>query len=151
MVTQLASAGFLAIGAFLLFGGILNFWRGRDSVNWPMLEAEVLGSGVKVNKSILTGRSYKPLVRYRYAQQGATYEGSRIMFSIAELQTRSHEDAEQFIAPFRPGTKITVRVSPTNPRISVIEPGVDRRGWLALVISPLFLFIGIGGLISKFR
>jgi len=51
---------------------------------------------------------------------------------FASLTTTSQNDAEHFLEPLKPGARVLIRVCPSTPEVSVIEPGVDRRLWLAL-------------------
>jgi hypothetical protein len=115
-----------------------------------MLEAEVITSGIEEHHGGHTGRSFEPVIRYRYEHYGIGYEGKRFMFS-GHLMTNSRSDAEQFIAPFQPGARITIRVCPTNSRVSTIEPGADRRVWLPMVIGSLLTGMGIAGLMGKLK
>src|SRR6266545_3714046 len=56
---------------------------------------------------------------------------------------RSLDEATQFMAQFEVGMRIPIRVCPTNPKLSVIEPGFDPRGWLPLVVALMFIFVGL--------
>jgi hypothetical protein len=131
--------------------GLIELKRARESEDWPMLEAKVLASSVKKYRGVHSGTSYGPVVRYQYQYEGVVHEGKRFMFSGLELTTHSRAEAEDFIAPFESGARITIRVSPKNPQVSVIAPGVDRRVWITLFIGSMLVFMGLGGLLGWFR
>ena len=52
------------------------------------------------------------------------------------------------IAPFQPGITIRVRVCPAKPGLSVVQPGVDRRVWLALFLWLALLLMGSADLLG---
>jgi len=142
----------LLVGGVVLLGyGLLELKRATDSLHWPMLTAQVVASAIEQHHAPHAGTSYAPVVRYTYEREGVSYEGKRIMFSGEELTTRSREDAERFISQFEAGARITVRVSPSNPRISVVEPGVDRRVWITLFVSAMLIIMGGGGLLGIWK
>jgi hypothetical protein len=138
-------------GVALLGYGLLELKRATESLHWPMLTAHVVSSAIEQDRGGHSGTIYSPVVRYKYEHEGVSYEGKRIMFSGQVLSTHSREDAERFISQFEAGARITVRVSPSNPRISVVEPGVDRRVWITLFVSVMFIIMGGGGLLGIWK
>ncbi len=151
MVLYITCFGFLVIGPLFLLRGLTDLKRARESVNWPITEAEVTSSGVEVHSGGHSGRSFEPVIRYRYQHQGVSHEGKRIKFSGVDLSTTSQSDAERFVSAFPAGTRISVRVCPSNPGVSVIEPGRDSRVWIALVIGSVLTCVGLAGLLGKLR
>lgn len=69
------------------------------------------------------------------------------MFSGMPL-TAPREDVERFLQPFTKGDRIGVHVCPRDPRLSVIQPGVDSRLKLLLFIASFFILMGGGGLLG---
>jgi hypothetical protein len=69
------------------------------------------------------------------------------MFSGFDF-TSSRGDVERFLLPFAKGARIRIRVCPGDPRLSVIEPGIDRRLKLLLFASSYFVLMGLGGLLG---
>ncbi len=137
---------FVTLGTAGLVCALRELCRALDSRHWPLQEAEIVQSGVRAYRGGHLGTTFGPNVRYKYEREGVVYEGTRIMFSGLGLSTFSRHEVEQFLAPLAKGTRILVRVSPRNPRISVIEPGVDRRLDLSFFVSTFLLSIGFGGL-----
>ena len=138
---------FLALGVAGLLYSRLELRRARDSKYWFVKEGDVVDSAIEEHRSAHCGTSYSPNVRYRYSHEGVVYEGTRIMFSGLSL-TSSRADVEQFLVPFAKGARITVYVSPRNPRLCVIAPGIDRRLKLMIFVSSYFVFMGGGGLLG---
>jgi hypothetical protein len=62
------------------------------------------------------------------------------------LSARSFEEAEQFVRQFEVGMKMPVRVCPSKRRLSVIEPGFDRRLLVAIGFAVWFILVGVSAL-----
>jgi hypothetical protein len=137
-------AAFALLGTAGLLYGLVEFRRAKESEHWLVEDATVLDASVIKHRG---GRSYSPLIRYEYRHNDASYEGSRIMFSGLDF-TSSRKDVEEFVLPFVKGSKTRVRVSPRDPRRSVIEPGVDHRLKLMLFVTSYVMLMGLGGLLG---
>ena len=131
-------------GAVLFFYSVLQLVRACRSRRWPIVEAEVIEAHVRLHSGRKT--RYAPVVRYRYLRNGRTYEGDRILFTAISL-TSTLEEAEQFVARFSVGTMIPIRVSPTNGRLSVLEPGADSRwSWPGIGFAIMLIVIGLSAI-----
>ena len=140
----------LVVGIAGLGYGLVEFRRALDSKHWLVREAEVLDSRIDEHRGGITGTRYSPFLCYEYRHDGLVYKGKRIMFSGLGL-TSSREKVEEFLVPFAQGTHIAVHVSPRDPRVSVIEPGVDRRLKLMLFGTSYFILIGVGGFLGWWK
>jgi hypothetical protein len=136
------------LGGFFTVCGItgvsesgVDLVRARRSHDWPMVAAEIVDSRVERQSAGHSGGRFLPVVRYRYSVNGVTYEGRRVQFT--RLETAAREDAERLTAPFQAGRNVVVRVSPSNPRVSVIQPGQDGRSWLHMLLFAAFAAFGI--------
>jgi len=137
------------LGAFFGVAGIVgvvecvvDLVRGRQSQNWPTVPAEILGSNVSYRPGGRGGGRFVPVVEYRYSVNGVSHVGRRVQFT--RLEAISRADAERVTAEFHPETSVLVRVSPSNPRLSVIQPGQHGRSWLYLLLFGVFAVLGIG-------
>jgi len=149
MSHAVASGFFLSAGLPVLVYALYELSRAKASQHWPTVEAKVCAAGIRQYWRRGPGMRYTPWVRYAYRFEGSSYEGKRFMFSGPLSPTTGVlQEAEEFLTPFAVGTVINVRVSPRNPRISVIEPGVDRRVWMTLLVGSMLSFMGIGGLLG---
>ncbi len=149
MLTQAICTLLLVVGFVLLWKGVLDLRRASASCGWPTVEAQVMSSAIELHRGGHIGRSYDPVIRYRYEYRGNVYEGTRFKFSGIDLTTASKTEAEEFLLPFRPGTRVNVHVCPEEPRLSTIEPGLDRRLWVALLSGVLLVSVGIAGLVGR--
>ena len=133
------TSGLSIFGVVGIGHSLVDLSRARQSSFWPVVEAEVLDSSVEKRRGAKSTK-FEPTVRYRYQFAGHLFEGKRIMF--APLATNSQADAEGFLERLRPGTRVLIRVCPSRPRLSVIEPGIDRRAWFALAFFVVFTAFG---------
>jgi len=123
---------FGALLALIGLGGVIesliDVVRARRSHEWALVDAEIVESQVECKKGGGHGGGwFAPIVRYRYSWNGEAYVGNRVLFT--RLETRSRQDADQFVRQLPLGASIRVRVSPSNPGLSVVQPGVERRTW----------------------
>lgn len=134
------------VGVALLVYSVVVLVRAYRSRRWPVVEAEIVETYVKYR----SGRraTYEPIIRYRYTRNGRAYEGDRILFCALTL-TSSEEEAERFLGCLTDGAAIPVHVSPTNPSLSVIEPGVYIAwSWPAIALAILFIALGFSSAVG---
>ena len=129
MLDAVITSGLSICGLAGIGQAVLDLCRARQSSWWPVVEAEVLEARVETRRGAHS-RTFEPTVRYRYQFGGDTFIGGRIMF--ASLTTPCEREAERFLEPLKPGIRVLLRVYPSAPAVSVIEPGSDRRAWFAL-------------------
>ena len=91
------------------------------------------------------------MVRYEYQDRGVTYEGTRLVFSGGLAVEASRTGVERFLAPLHKGAEIAVHVSPHNPRISVVSPGVDRRLVIVICVASGFVVMGVAGVLGWWK
>lgn len=132
---------FASVGVAVLARTMRQLWRARESLNWPIIEAQV--QETRIDESRGRHSRYIPFVRYRYECGDSVYEGNRIIFSGQSVSTGSFDEAKQFMAQFNVGMRIPIRVCPTNPNLSVIEPGFDPRWWVPLVFALMVILVGV--------
>jgi hypothetical protein len=137
------------LGAFFGVAGIVgviecvgDLVRGRQSRKWPTVPAQILESTVSYRSGGRGGGRFVPVVGYRYSVNGVSYVGRRVQFT--RLESISRADAERVIRKFHPENSVLVRVSPSDPRISVIQPGQHGRSWLYLLLFAVFAALGVG-------
>lgn len=84
--------------------------------------------------------SWRPLIRYRYTVDGASFHSTRIWFLKPDLDTR--QQIERQVARWPEGSVVTAYVDPADPSSAVLERGF--RPQLLIAIFPLLLVI-VGG------
>jgi Protein of unknown function (DUF3592) len=102
----------------------------RESTEWPAVAGVVVDTRAVWSSSPRSGRSYWPLVHYRYSIDGATYSGDRVSFRV----DYGRVDAEDAVAKYPAGSVAWISYSPGVPRRSVLEPGTWDGGPLMTVL-----------------
>lgn len=115
--------------------------RGLRSRTWPTVSGEVTDADVEVFHG-RGGVLYTPLIRYTYSVAGRNYESERVLFGYGDFYTR--RGAEAVRAAYPTGGAVTVYYDPTDPRSSVLRPGVGTRTWIVLGLFGALLFLVIG-------
>jgi hypothetical protein len=102
----------------------------RESTEWPTVAGVVVDTRAVWSSSPRSGRSYWPLVQYRYSVDGTTYVGARVSFRA----DYGRADVEDAIAKYPPGSVVSISYSPGVPQKSVLEPGTWHGGPLMTVL-----------------
>jgi len=143
-----------AIFAFIGLATIISYWRGtnraRQSLSWVPVEARILDSRVmEERRSSSSGRPsdsmtyYFPEVEYEYDYQGLTYTSDRIIFLKVNYGS---SEAAATVARYPAGARVPAFVDPGNPRVAVLEPGLEgKRGKYAIaaIVGTGFLIMGV--------
>lgn len=116
-------------------------------------EAEVRGnlattSGMITSREVWKSRkSYHVRVAYSYIVESKSYESDRI--GMASIFYSRRDDADAAVAPYKPGTAVTVYYNRTNPGTAYLEVEGAGNGeyaimlgvFVSLVISPVTMLI----------
>jgi Protein of unknown function (DUF3592) len=102
----------------------------RESTEWPAVAGVVVDTRAVWSSSPRSGRSYWPLVHYRYSVDGTTYGGDRVSFRA----DYGRADAEDAVAKYPVGSTVSIFYSPGVPQRSVLEPGTWHGGPLMTVL-----------------
>ncbi len=129
------------LGVLLSIHALRQLRRALASRHWPSHPAVVLRSSVRAYAG--RGRqSYEPIVRYEYRVNGERYESGRITFAGLQLLSSTRPDAERVAGRFPVGTQLSVRVDPSRPHLSVVDPGVGSRLRLLMGLAAGLLALG---------
>ena len=125
-------------GAAVLFLGMRDFNRGRESVTWPAVEGHVVGSWMAEvrHKSYLTG------VLYDYRLSGVTYSSDRILFEDYGLGDSGFSHAQDTMNRYPRETSVQVHYNPRSPELSVLETGVHGQIHEVLIMGLLLFGFG---------
>ena len=136
-------AGFLGVGGYALITGFRELLRGLNSEEWPRIKAEVLESRLSAEPGE-SSRLYAPLVRYRYRVGPADYESDRVAFG-GPFQASWRGPAQKVVDRYHAGQRVMIAVSPTDPRVAVLEPGAP---WYAYVTPAVGAGFGAYGAVK---
>ena len=150
-VVRYWGAGFTLVGLSVLVWTWRGIRRAEASRGWLPVDALILSSRIEVQHEGSSGVEYGgrityyyPQVLYEYDVQGLTYQSTRILFVNVNY---AHADAEATVARYPAGGRVTAFVDPENPRIAVLEPGLEgRKGKYAIagIVGAVFTVIGAG-------
>ena len=131
---------FLTIGAFLVLLNSFLIIRAYLSNKWALvngiIEKSYLEDVTLSNESV---HSYKLRISYSYSIEGKTYVSSRVFFGDRILS--SFKGWFQKISiKYSPGSKVDVYYKPSNPKLSVLEPGIKYELFIIL-FSGVMLFV----------
>jgi Protein of unknown function (DUF3592) len=137
-----------AIGSVALVSGFRELARAVDSEDWPEVSGEIEETGV-VTDSGGQSVTFAPEVRYHYRVGDSQYVSDRIAFG-GRVSMTFRSWAEGIVARYRNSKTVKVRVCPTDPDLSVLEPGVHWSCWFVIVIATVVVAFGIRTLLIYF-
>jgi hypothetical protein len=83
----------------------------------------------------LVRENYRPIVEYTYEVDGITYKGDTIAKGLITFNWSG--PANRMVNRFPVGAQVTVYVDRKNPRHAVLQPGIDKK-------LPIFLVVFLG-------
>jgi hypothetical protein len=162
---MLAGPMFTIIGGAATVFGILNIAKGAESANWPsvpgvMITSEVQsrletkqnhqGTGSRRRTRTSTTRVYWPELKYSYAVEGASFEGSRLGFGLLSRSSQ-REDSDEVVKYYPAGETVLVYYDPSDWESAVLEPGLAGSAFLLPLIGGILTLIGLVMLFLFFR
>lgn len=131
--------------AFIPMMFLFSWWR---MTHWKTIPSRVVSSSIQSRRNPVGAgiviKEYRPIVEYEYEIRGRRYLGKRIGFRDSRLWTDCLEEAESGL--FISGRDVQVRVSPTNPRNSIIVTRLHLRDldFLGMLMVLGLLIAGVG-------
>lgn len=117
----------IGIGIGIIFCAKTIF-NALSAKNWPQTTAKIiqsdLGPGWPGEGAQIV---YKPKIVYQYTIGSQTYENDTMEFSKNALDTKK---ANEYVEFYHVGKELQIFVNPSNPKLSVVHPGV--KDWLVL-------------------
>lgn len=146
-VFALVALALVAGGIALLATAGRTLLRARHSRAWPIIPAVTTQAArhpVGLMHAMGGGTAWEVTVRYRFHLAEVTHEGDRLCHSVWRFGGHSPRIAQALVEAHRPGTPITIRVNPDNPRDSVVDPRVDQAAIGSMILlGALFLASGV--------
>jgi hypothetical protein len=133
-----ANLGFICIIAGLAAAvrPMKSILLGRRSRHWRRVKAVVASS--KLDRD---GNDYFPNVIYRYSVNGREHMDGTFSFAMGDASTKAY--CVDFVRRHPEGKEILVYVDPSNPELSVIEPGVHWTAYRNVALT-VALFTALG-------
>lgn len=152
----------IIFGIFLLFMGLASALgdnqiqkinNAHASLTWPTTEGKIIASGVKDKTStshsggnIRHSVSYFADVKYEYTIQANRYSSEKISFGDYGSSDRNR--VEEIISRYPNGKIVQVYHNPSDPSMSVLEPGAPMPTYVPIGLGALMILAGGGLLFS---
>jgi hypothetical protein len=135
----------LTVGGFSgLIWCLIVLSRSIDSENWIRVDCQITESTVE--EIIGEGTEYRAVVQYRYSIDGRSYKGDTVRFG---RQTSGKTYAYTICKKYPKGSMKRVSIDAENPQNSVLIPGISPSIYWTVIISIIFLAVGIGTIIAE--
>ena len=132
LVSPLASGGLLVlVGCTTVLLGAMNVARGLRSKRWPTVRGRIVQVRMQPVDVVDPGgfptkqTMFKPVVQYRYSVNDREYTGSRLRMGGPGLGALSWAWSQTGV--YAQGQEVIIHVSPADPRVSVLEPGIGGQ------------------------
>lgn len=122
--------------------------RAITSAGWPTVEGEIERTGVDMDAK-LEAFAYVPVVRYHYRIGDREYVNDRIAFG-GRCSSVFRRFAAAVATQYGKRSAVTVHVSPADPSVSVLEPGVHWATVARLGVFGVLLALGMQMLLAYF-
>jgi hypothetical protein len=133
-----AMAAFLVPAAIMLGGVAVMAWSVRKVRRWPRAPGVIVSTSLAPMKNPESaGRSFRPIVRYRYTVGGVERQGRTLRHGRTEGGNEGW--ARQALARYPAGAPVNVLYNPLNPAESALEASLGPLGWALLVLGLLLL------------
>ena len=122
---------FCLVGSLQLVWCVVDSARAVAAARWPTTTGTVASSYVREVHGGRGGTGYIPTVTYTYEVRDASYTGHRIWFTeFSALR----DEATMTVGNFPVGSRVTVFFDSSDPRQSVLWPGLSwySGAWFGL-------------------
>jgi hypothetical protein len=132
---------FIFIGALILYFGWLELQQAKESTAWPEVKGQIQNSSVGFRAGKKSSGTYHPEVFYTYIVDAETYSGNTIAFG--DYGSSNPSRAQGIVNRYPKGKIVSVRYLSNDPKVCVLEPGVQVQAWFLPGFGLIFLFAGI--------
>ncbi|MBI3731636.1 MAG: DUF3592 domain-containing protein [Burkholderiales bacterium] len=134
---------FLLLAVAAMVWSALEFFRARQSVSWPTVQATIRLCKLQRYWRPMTGykdsigQEWNFQILYDYSVRGQAYQGYRPFFG----STPNKRVARNIVAKFPEGSLVSVSYHPQKPGLSALIPGVNRFTISGLFAGPFLLVL----------
>ena len=135
--------GWGLVGLTGLIWSLRNLWLALQSKYWNEVDCEIIESDVKITQ--LKGKSYRPMISYRYNVNGFDYEGNKIKYGAT---WGSESVANNYCEKYPVGKKVKISIDPNNYGRSVLEPGASLSTIVWIILYSALAAMGYRALLA---
>ena len=142
---------FIVVGALMASSGIRDISRAKSSAIWPAANGKIVSSSVKVHhtggyNSRRTAITFYARILYAFSVDGKYFTGDCVSFGDHSSKEPSY--AYRLVSRYPQGKEVRVYYMPDNPKVCVLEPGIQTKAYIVPGLG-LSLFV-IGSLVGIF-
>lgn len=138
----------IAVGGLMLLGaGLFLTARSLGSYSWETTQGtitqSVVTSGIQGStrfrtRGVPSNQTKQRInVEYEYEVEGKTFTNDRISFRFNE--GNNIETLNALVLKYSKQSTVPVHYKPSNPGVSVLEPGIPGLAWIFLIIGILLI------------
>jgi hypothetical protein len=144
-----AGAVVVLVGAMVLVGAVRLRARSRQMLRWPIVTGKVISSEMASTGGADAGSmtTARATVRYAYRVDGKPYESERIQ-SGPDGDRPHPGPAEQILARYPVGSRVSVHYEPENPGNAALEAAATGRAAALAMFGLALLVIGVAVIIA---
>jgi hypothetical protein len=132
---------FFLVGLYLVGYGLNQLSLGIKSWNWPYVSGTIVRSRLVASKGSEGDVTYHSDIKYQYWVYGRSFTSTKICFGDGSGGSR--EAVERMVEKFDVGKSVSVYFYPINPRIAVLEQGLQTGIFWAIVSGIICVGISI--------
>ena len=135
---RLLAKGCVGLAVLLISYAAWLFFRVNAVRRWPSVQGTVKNVALDLVSRGSTSRygdddddsepTYRPSISYTYEVDGRRYSGEQIM--LGYMPAMSHEDAMDFVRPYRAGRPVKVYFKRSDPGEALLKPRANT--WVML-------------------
>lgn len=140
----------LALSSVLLIASLVFIYIGlrrlldlRSMSKWPVTEGIIVVSEFHCVLPPSEGHGiYRPSLTYSYSLKGQSYNSSPLGINQSSFDHFNETSIRNFVSKNSVGSKILIRVDPSDPSQSILDPGASaprRSHYFALVSAGIIL------------
>jgi hypothetical protein len=141
---------FVLAGIGVMIYGYSQCSQATKSESWETVSGTIIDSRIVKGQNADGEPTYKPEIKYKYSVYGAIYRSDRILFGDLPEYTSPSIPAK-YVSMFPANAVVTVYYNPFNPAKSVLLPGETTFAKNTLILSAIFILIGVFVLIYIVR
>jgi hypothetical protein len=136
---------FAIFGAVGLWRGWRDLGRARASTWWPRADGEITSAELRIDGHHDDGEAMRrAVIQYRYEAAGERHYGERLFFGD-DVALRFRGPAMRRLNAYPVGRRVRVAYDPAEPRLAVLEPGLNGAALLACVAAVVIAALAIPG------
>ncbi|MCA9245734.1 MAG: DUF3592 domain-containing protein [Planctomycetales bacterium] len=144
-------------GARIVQIGVQNWQQAEAAVRWSAVPGTITKSELTTSQERIRpgeqrdgqrrGTYFHAEIQYEYSVAGETYRGTNVAAVNEMLAYATSDAAQKTIVKYPLGSRVNVYYHPSDPQVSLLEPGNAGGAPVQIAVGAVFLLVG-GGFLS---